>query len=446
MSQTYSPSSTSTSRVPLILTLVWAIMTVAALVFVATFGANAPYTDEWDFVPALLGKEPLSTWLWSQHNEHRLPLSRAIYYVLFQVTHDFRTGMFLQVAMLSALAFGLMRVAARLRGRPEWVDLFFPVSLLHLAHWENFLMGYQICFALFCCLVTCLGVVAMKANRESAFRSGLLAGILLQLIVLTGGFGLAVFPPVSLWLVYLALIVWRSGSRLRAVLILALAVLPLAYMAFYFDGYQRPGHHEAPSRNPIAIGIVAAEVLAMAIGYGAVHVWWLVAIVELVIGVCTLLWLIGQSREAFHRPASTGLIAVAAGVCGLAVAIGIGRGSMGTEMDMGLWPRYSLLVWPILGIMFLVWVKAGRKWVPIFMCVASAVFFTPNLFFGLGEGLANRMHYNQIENDLQAGLSVEQIVQKDFPKSRNESQMDRAIRHIPLLRSAGIGVFGAGKR
>ena len=56
--------------------------------------------------------------------------------------------------VLSALALGLMRFAARLRGRPDWADVFFPVSLLHLGHWENFILGYQICFALFTVLVT----------------------------------------------------------------------------------------------------------------------------------------------------------------------------------------------------------------------------------------------------------------------------------------------------
>ena len=50
-----------------------------------------------------VGREPVLPWLWAQHNEHRLPLPRAVFLTMFRVTHDFRTGMNLQVAMLSAL-------------------------------------------------------------------------------------------------------------------------------------------------------------------------------------------------------------------------------------------------------------------------------------------------------------------------------------------------------
>jgi hypothetical protein len=419
-------------------------MTLAALGFVVIFGANAPYADEWEFVPALLGKEPLSTWLWSQHNEHRLPLSRAIYYALFQITHDFRAGMFLQVALLSTLALWLMRLAARFRGRPDWVDAFFPVSLLHVGHWENFIMGYQLCFVLFCCLVTCLGVVAIRTQRETAFRSGVFAAVLLISIVLTGGFGLAVVPPVIAWLIYLAILLWRRGDRLRALVILLLALLPLVYIPLYFNGYERPQHHKPPSNHPIEIGIVASEVLSMALGYGVIGVWWLVALAEIFVGLATVELLIAKCKNPENRPASAGLIAVAAGVCGLAIAIGIGRGSMGP--DMGLWPRYSLLVWPLLGIAYLVWVKAGRKWIPIVFCVASALAFIPNMGTGMFEGLRNFTHYQQIEDDAKAGLTAEEIVSRRFPKSRNSAQQDRAIQSIPLLRANDIGVFGTDKR
>jgi hypothetical protein len=446
MSQTYSQSPPPTRRVFILLTLVvWVAMTLVALGFVLVFGSNAPYADEWEFVPALLGKDPLSSWLWTQHNEHRLPLSRAIYYTLFQITHDFRTGMFLQVAMLSVLALGLMRLAAHLRGRSDWVDVFFPVALLHVGHWENFVMGYQLCFALFCCLVSGLAVVALQTRRETAFRSGALAGVLLLLIALTGGFGLAVVPPVAAWLVYLAVLVWQSGTKIRALMLLALAALPVVYMAMYFNGYERPSHHEPPSRDPVAIGIVTGEVLAMALGIGVRGVWWLVAIVELAIGAATVILLIRQGRNPTNRPASAGLIAVAAGVCGLALAIGIGRGSMGLEM--GLWSRYSLLSWPLLGAAYLVWVKAGRKWLPIVFCVAAALAFPTNMYTGgMLNGPGIRKHYNQIESDARLGISAEQIVQKRFPNSVNGGQEDRAIQGIPLLRSAGIGVFGAGNR
>jgi hypothetical protein len=426
------------------LTLVWAVMTLAALSFVFVFGSNAPYADEWEFIPALLDQEPLPSWLWAQHNEHRLPLSRAIYYILFQLTHDFRAGMYLQIAMLSALALGLMGFSAHLRGRSDWVDAFFPVSLLHVGHWENFVMGYQLCFALFCCLVSLLAVVAFQAKRETAFRSGLWAVLLLSLTALTGGFGLAVVPPVASWLFYLAVLVWSSGAKAKSLILLILAALPVIYLAIYFEGYQRPPGHPPFSDDPLTVGIVTGEVLAMAFGIGVSGLWWLVASVEVVVGVATTALLLRQGRTPTNRPASFGLIAVAAGVFGLALAIGFSRGSMGD--GMGLWPRYALLVWPLVGTAFLVWVRAGRRWLPILFCMTTALAFMPNMFTGMLRGATIRAHYNQIESDVRSGLSTERIIANCFPNSVNEGQTDRAVAAIPLLRNAGIGVLGAARR
>src|SRR5262245_45078017 len=256
MNQTYTPPPPATSgtfalllqrlapRIPLI---AWVASTFVAGSFVLMLGTNAPYADEWEFVPVLVGDNPDANptlpWLWKQHNEHRLPLPRAIFLVLFKLTHDFRAGMLLQVAMLSAFAFFLMKLAARLRGTPQWADAFFPISMLHLGHWENFIMGYQICFVLFAVLVTALGVVALRITRENAFRSGVVAGVLLMLIALTGGSGLAVILPVCAWLVFIAIDVWRSGRKDRAALLMLLALLPVAYLGVYFVDYHKPAGH-----------------------------------------------------------------------------------------------------------------------------------------------------------------------------------------------------------
>lgn len=436
MSQTYSPEAPPTSRTRILLLIVWAVLTTVALGFVIQFGTNAPYADEWEFVPALLGAEPAGPWLWQQHNEHRMLLSRLIYYPLFQITHDFRAGMLLQVAMLSALSLGLMSLAAKLRGQPAWPDAFFPVSLLHLGHWENFIMGYQICFALFTVLVTSLVVVALQATRETAFSSGLRAGVLALLVALTGGSGLVVMLPVVAWIIYLAVIVARDGEKGRALTLVLLALLPVAYIGLYFVGYQRPPGHEPPSHDPIAVVPVAGEVLAMGLGIGVSGIWWMVFAVELILSVATVVLLFRQNRE--DRTSALGLIAVAVGVCGVALAIGVGRAPMGLD---GLWSRYAFLAWPLLGTIYLVWVKARRKWVPVLLCVAAAIAFQTNNLTGVVFGSRIRTHYDQVENDSIRRVPAELIVERNFPGSSNSGQRERAVRGIPMLQAANIGIF-----
>ena len=77
----------------------WAFMLAAALWFVMTCGKNVPFMDDWEIVPALSGAQPITAnWLWSQHNEHRIPLPRLLLLGLFSVSgNDFRAGMFFNV-------------------------------------------------------------------------------------------------------------------------------------------------------------------------------------------------------------------------------------------------------------------------------------------------------------------------------------------------------------
>lgn len=450
MSQTYTPPPPATSEThrPLRFALlaVWALFTLAAVGFVATIGTNAPYADEWEFVPALLGDEPALPWLWQQHNEHRMPLPRLVVLTYFKLTHDFRTGMFLQIATLSALALGLMRLAEKLRGQPHWADAFFPVSLLHVGHWENFVMGYQVCFVLFATLSTLLAVVALRITRENAFRSGTFAALLLMLLALTNGSGLVLVPPVAAWLVFVAVTLWRGGAKGKAVALLALAALPVVYAAVYFQGYHRPEHHPAPSTDVVRVATVTGEVLAVSLGMGLSTVWPLVASGVVAVGVLTLAAVLRRWKEPSDRLAVAGLIATVAGVTGVALAIGVGRAGFESWEEMGLWSRYSMLTWPLLGAAYLVWAKLGGKWVPIVLCVAAALAFPGNTGVGMFNGGMVRADYGDIAADLAAGLSAEQITdgtdpQRVFPNSHHGGQKERALRAIPLLRRDRIGIF-----
>lgn len=48
--------------------------------YVARFARNIPLSEDWLMVPALAGREPdFWGWVWSQNNEHRLPVPRLVY-------------------------------------------------------------------------------------------------------------------------------------------------------------------------------------------------------------------------------------------------------------------------------------------------------------------------------------------------------------------------------
>lgn len=451
MKQIYIPFTPATSRVRKRLTAVWGVLSLLALGFILISGCNAPAVDEWEFVAELVGQAPVLSWLWAQHNEHRLPLSKLIYLGQFRLTHDFRSGMLLQVGMLSVLSLGLMKLAARLRSYPHWTDAFFPISLLHLGHWENFLLGYQICFTLFTILVTGLIVIALQATRQTAFGTGIFAAGLAFLVALTGGFGLPILFTSISWLVYLAFVLWRDQKKRRSMCLLFLAGLGSIYPWLYFSHFHRPENIPA-STDPVAIALVSGQVLGMAFGIGFSAIWWAVLIGEVVMVSATINLLIRQARDANLLPASVGLIAIVLGLCGIALAIGIGRAGFGSEM--GLWSRYSLLIWPLLCATYLTWAKAGRgqatptglvKWIPLTLCVCAVLAFPTNT--GAGLYTANRIVSRDVafQQDLRNGLPDAELIAKHFPGSRNEGQEFRAVWGIPMLREAGMSIFAVGE-
>jgi hypothetical protein len=439
----YAPAPAATSRTRRILLALWAAPTVLAVAFVFSLGSNCPNADEWEFVPALLNKEPLGPWLWAQHNEHRLPLPRLVYWMLFQFTHDFRAGSLLQIAILSATSLAMMSLAARLRGAPHWADAFFPVSLLHVGHWENLLIGYNICFAFIQALETAIGVIAIRTTRETAFRSGVAAGVLMCLLCLCGGGGVVTAMPVAAWLAYLAFTRVRM-NRIDASILILLSAFPAVYLALYLQGYHKPGHHPDVGEGGADVLRVAAQVLSIGFGSGTFR-WWLpISAGLLVLGAVTFRLVLRSS----NRPAMLGTFAIFAGIIGVALVIGMGRA--GIDPRYGVASRYSYLAWPLLALVYLLWSRertwAGR-WIPIAMCLVASLFFIPNMATGMKRGWEVKQGLLLIESESIAGTPPEVIVRlfSEKPCQFQLGQEQRAMRAMPMLREAGIGAFAEAR-
>jgi hypothetical protein len=86
-----------TDRGPLTFNLIiWLVMLIAALALVANYGSNVPSWDDWDIVPAATSHQRITLqWLWSQHNEHRIPLQLMLLAMMRLLPVGFRNGMYL---------------------------------------------------------------------------------------------------------------------------------------------------------------------------------------------------------------------------------------------------------------------------------------------------------------------------------------------------------------
>jgi len=76
--------------------------------------------------------------------------------------------MSMTVALLGALAAGLILVAGALRGGVRYTDAFFPILLLHPGHQENLLWSIQFGFALSATMATAF----FSSGPPASARSG----------------------------------------------------------------------------------------------------------------------------------------------------------------------------------------------------------------------------------------------------------------------------------
>src|SRR5438874_2145914 len=104
--------------------LLWALLLASALAFVALFGTDLPYWDDWNMIPAVVGRQPISLgWLWALHNEHRIPLPKLLYLGLaWAAGGDLRAGMIFNVLVLGAASALLLAAVRRARGRTVLAD------------------------------------------------------------------------------------------------------------------------------------------------------------------------------------------------------------------------------------------------------------------------------------------------------------------------------------
>jgi hypothetical protein len=424
----------------------WILLTASAFNYVWKYGVNCPIWDEWSMTPALTGQTPLLPWLWAQHNEHRLPVPKLIFYAVTRASgYDFRTGMYLNVAALSLLSLLLMATARKLRGGSSVADVFFPLALLHWGHYENYLMAYQ---AAFVCPVALAGVVlaVIAASGPRTLSASLAVGLCLLLLPLCGAVGLTLLPALALWAGCTAVCRWRQATVRDKVGLAGLAALAAGAVllgGFYLQGCRRPDGMEATPNLGAVLG-TSVNCLAVGLGPGTIPGWPAATAVMLgllLLGGALLLRTLLQRQDSLR---AVGLSLFLAATAMLVLGIGWGRAALGTQA--GHAPRYALLVTPLLCAIFfacqLYAGRLGRRAAPMGLCLLMGVCFLFNAQDGREFGYWRRHFILEFERDLRAGVPARELAERHAaflcPGSVGRRGLEGWLR---TLHDARIGVF-----
>ena len=124
---------------------------IANLFFILRYSIDIPFWDEWGFlIPNALSKDLNISWLFRQHNEHRIILTKLVGWILYRLfdwnlTYSIILNWFIFGALLGEVALFLPRFSEKEKLSILW---FFPFLFSTLAY-ENHTWAFQSQFHFF---------------------------------------------------------------------------------------------------------------------------------------------------------------------------------------------------------------------------------------------------------------------------------------------------------
>lgn len=390
-------------------------MTLAATGYIWFYAVSIPFVDDWTHFAQMAKPEGMTaSWLWSQHNEHRYPLSSIMMWYAWSWTGgDLRLGMLCGMLPLAATAWYLCWIARRRRGRSEFADAFFPLTLLHLGHAENFLWFVQ-SFFIWASVLALLVMGAFIDLRWTRRIAGIVAvGLCLLLLPLQGAMGLAYVPAFAF---AFGLLAWRErqsaepGSRRRALVIAAFAGLSLLLVMAYFWDFYNVAHHKPASRSlPRVVGSTF-QFLAMGMGPTAERLWpasgaftagvFLASVAALAVAF----W---QTRGD-ERWRNVLLLVAGGAVCSLALGVAWGR-------QNALAGRYVVLAAPLWCWFYLAWIAppwpALGRFVRMSLFTLMCALAMYHVSLGLELAKTRQAMAAEFYREIDAGVPISGLVQ-----------------------------------
>ncbi len=424
-------------------------MFAGVLGLIAFYGSNVPCWDDWDIVPSATRHQPITLqWLWSQHNEHRVPIPRLLLLGILRLSRiDFRAGMVFNALATAALALALMVTARTVRGRSIFCDAFFPIVLLGWGQAVNFLWCWQVQFFSSMALSGTVLVFAARSAGPPRLWLGMLIGLCVILLPLCGANGVGLTPALALWLGYAALLHWRRGTHegKRAGLILfGAALIAVMLVAVYFIGYRSVPYHPSTHRPQVVVRTIV-QFLTIGFGPGLVGLgfptrvpqpfWKLIGCAVVALYIVTAAALLRRWwQEPGERSRTAALFLFLAAIGSLAVGLGMGRDGFET--------RYLTLSVPGICAIYLAWSFIGTgRWrarISLALFVTALVALPGSVWWGWHYARDLRSRLAVFESDMRGGMAPYQLTERhSYLHPHHMIMMD----YMPMLREASVGAF-----
>jgi hypothetical protein len=426
---------------------IWTTCTVTGFYVAVTCGRALPFSDDWSLVPIISGYDEISiSWLWAQHNEHRIVIPKLVLVFMNRYSGaDFRSVLLVNALLLSTVSALSIFVISQIRGRIAFVDGFFPLLFMHPGQ-AAFFWGFEFQFTSAAVLVCCISLILFYYGLTLSITAALVTGVCLILLPICGGNGLLHIPIVSIWISLRVLYVRDrhpnyAGEDNRdtivcrrnpvSLILLASVIVAICISIAYFVGYHAISH---PWPTPDIRQFVSAMLHVLSAGFGfASQEFWPIG------GIATAIFVAGSFFQAgtiaLDRRAPCLQRCRASDVCALIVAfmpvaagVAYGRGGQPWQATS----HYSTLALPILYWSFISWTSGTRRplahVVQVTVLLAMGIFWAMYMDVAIRYGRIQAIRTAEIERELQRGVLSDIIVDRyildlfyiDVPEARKQ--------------------------
>ena len=322
--------------------------------------SSLPWWDTWEYIAAIAkGESSLSpSWLWRQHNEHRLVIQKLFFVVDLKMFHARQVFLLASIVIIQLLHLGLwgwsMRVLGGWRGA-LWRSGVGLVAFCIFcpSPWLNYTMGFQVDFVLSPLFATLSFVGLLLYWTDSQRHPGKSSSKFLWLSILAAL--CATYSLANGNLLWPLLVAAALFLRLRFSAVLSLAIAGAVSTSLYFYHYVRPFHHA----NPIAsLGTPVRFLEFVAVYFGsswvnsATATAGVIGIIGLAVALVALLrapYYVRTSRAFALQLVFIGVFCVGTGIITAA-----GRLNFGVREALeNRYQTFALLFWCSLGLLLL---------------------------------------------------------------------------------------------
>jgi hypothetical protein len=322
-----------------------------------------PYWDELEEMTFYIDATHRSvlSWMWAQHNEHRILFYKSLFIVDMQFFHGRNWPMYVAIfcsqAALAAVIGYMLYKLGDLKG-PLW-RACFGLTLFCVfcpSQWENLCWAFQLSFVLVNLWVVAamLCLVMHKQRLASGQRAGMglvLASLLAATAAtFTNGNGITIWPVLIL-LALLAKLPWRT----IAIYAIGLACVVPVYLIGYhspskhaspFDSIHQPRHVLEYMANYFAGAVMPDRAILKTRAIGVAPA---IGLLGLITAIVLILWLaLRGSKKGLLEYALAGIILYAMAT---ALITSLGRLNLGTlQAFTSRYQSFALLFWLALAL------------------------------------------------------------------------------------------------